>query len=660
MKYNKKQIRSFTIENINEDKTFISMSLSSETPVLRSFGNEILLHNVENIDMSRTIGSGLPLMVNHNDLDLPVGRLKNVRLDPDTKKLRGDAYFSGRTEAQAVRQDILDGVLSDVSIGYRILDYKVKKSEIKDNPNDFLVTRWLPYECSLVGIPADPNVGIGRSDTEDIEIDEEELLETELQEAEANVEALEAVEASETPADTSDAQMEPGETPAGQESVSSDANTQINPDDEEKEEKEDTEDNTNERSLDIIDNIEINAKTELLNTELLALRNIAISQKLKSEVEIDLILKNTTDIKEARKLLLNTTVKEQSILLVKENRNMLTNEQFYRSFANAVKGEYSKIEEDAKGIFIPKGERSFTADLFTRADTYPGDTVASNMTTGQYGASSVFQQNIGFLELLRARTVCLAAGAKTKSGSGSLAYWKQTVPTTVANKAEDSGAPTNSYVDGVKVPYTPHALVATVVLTDELQKESIVDLQEVLRQDMVKQFALKIDNMAINGVTSPYTVNGLLSAASSIQNGNLGASALPTFSTVNNLKALVDQYNVDLEKCAYITTPGLMGILETTSKFTGGMGLPIADAGKINGYKALTSTNVPVVSSLYHSLIFGDFSNLEIALMGPCEFMVDIQTRFSEGITILTARQYVDIGVLQANAFAACQNYKTS
>ena len=397
MKYNKKQIRSFTIENINEDKTFISMSLSSETPVLRSFGNEILLHNVENIDMSRTIGSGLPLMVNHNDLDLPVGRLKNVRLDPDTKKLRGDAYFSGRTEAQAVRQDILDGVLSDVSIGYRILDYKVKKSEIKDNPNDFLVTRWLPYECSLVGIPADPNVGIGRSDTEDIEIDEEELLETELQEAEANVEALEAVEASETPADTSDAQMEPGETPAGQESVSSDANTQINPDDEEKEEKEDTEDNTNERSLDIIDNIEINAKTELLNTELLALRNIAISQKLKSEVEIDLILKNTTDIKEARKLLLNTTVKEQSILLVKENRNMLTNEQFYRSFANAVKGEYSKIEEDAKGIFIPKGERSFTADLFTRADTYPGDTVASNMTTGQYGASSVFQQNIGFL-----------------------------------------------------------------------------------------------------------------------------------------------------------------------------------------------------------------------------------------------------------------------
>ena len=103
-----------------------------------------------------------------------------------------------------------------------------------------------------------------------------------------------------------------------------------------------------------------------------------------------------------------------------------------------------------------------------------------------------------------------------------------------------------------------------------------------------------------------------------------------------------------------------MGILETTSKFTGGMGLPIADAGKINGYKALTSTNVPVVSSLYHSLIFGDFSNLEIALMGPCEFMVDIQTRFSEGITILTARQYVDIGVLQANAFAACQNYKTS
>jgi len=169
MKYKLRQVRSFAIDNAKEDNTFISMSLSSETPVLRSFGNEILLHNVDNIDMSRTMPNGLPLLINHDDTTLPVGRLKNIRLDSDTKKLRGDAYFSGRADAQSVRQDILDGIISDVSIGYRILDYKVRKAELEDTPNDFLVTKWQPYEGSLVGLPADNSVGVGRADTEDEE-----------------------------------------------------------------------------------------------------------------------------------------------------------------------------------------------------------------------------------------------------------------------------------------------------------------------------------------------------------------------------------------------------------------------------------------------------------------------------------------------------------
>jgi len=650
MKYKLRQVRSFAIDNAKEDNTFISMSLSSETPVLRSFGNEILLHNVDNIDMSRTMPNGLPLLINHDDTTLPVGRLKNIRLDSDTKKLRGDAYFSGRADAQSVRQDILDGIISDVSIGYRILDYKVRKAELEDTPNDFLVTKWQPYEGSLVGLPADNSVGVGRADTEDeeAEVNEaqlEEAIETELTEGVAAVEALEQVQATEEAteeaeqpvAETSEDEIPAGETPV--EATPLEVNEELDEED-------------NKRSL------EINDKTELLNTELLALRNIAVAQKLKTEVEIDLILSRTTDITEARKELLNT--KEQSIILIKENRNMLTNEMLYRGLANAIKGDFKNLDESLAGVINQKGERAFTADLFTRADNWSGDTVASNMTTGQYGANAVYQQNIGFLDLLRARAVCLSAGAKTRSGSGSLSYLRQSVATTVVNKAEDSGVPTNSYVDFVKVPYTPHALVSTVYLTDELQKESIVDLQEVLRGDMVKQFALAIDNMAINGVTGAYTVNGLLSAASSIQNGNLGASAVPTFTSVNNLKALVDQYAVDLDKSAFITTPGLMGVLETTAKFSGGAGFPIADAGKINGYKAFTSTNVPIASSLYHTLIFGDFSNLEIALMGPTEFMVDIQTRFSEGITILTARQYVDIGVLQPNAFAKCGNFKLS
>jgi len=175
---------------------------------------------------------------------------------------------------------------------------------------------------------------------------------------------------------------------------------------------------------------------------------------------------------------------------------------------------------------------------------------------------------------------------------------------------------------------------------------------------MVRQFALAIDKYAINGATGTPSIKGLLNTTG-IYDADLGTAALPSWTAVNHLKALIDQKAVDLETCSYITDPLLMGILEVTPKFANGFGGPIADANVINGYKALTSTNVLTsgTGGVDHTLIMGDFSNLEICLQGPTEFMLDIMTRFDEGITILTARQYFDIGVLQPSAFAACKNF---
>ena len=72
----------------------------------------------------------------------------------------------------------------------------------------------------------------------------------------------------------------------------------------------------------------------------------------------------------------------------------------------------------------------------------------------------------------------------------------------------------------------------------------------------------------------------------------------------------------------------------------------------------VTPTGSPAVD--YHSLVFGDFSNLEVCLQGSTEFDINTTSRFDEGITILTARQYFDIGVLQPLGFAACKNYTLS
>jgi HK97 family phage major capsid protein len=653
MKINRKQIRSFTIENVDPTQvnaSSISMSLSSEYPVQRAFGHEILMHSIDSIDMSRCMEPrGMPLMVCHDDEMLPVGRLHNVRLDPETKKLRGDASFSGRDLGQSVRQDVLDGIITDVSIGYTILDYKVNRSGSQDTPDDFVVTRWQPVECSLVGIPADPSVGMGRSDDDTIElvIPDPETVEDLVPEDSVTPEITpvaetvtpespETADPVVTPEPEAEAVPEPPAVPDVAEAVEPPAEDQ--------------------RSLSTQSDAENIIQAELLLSDAtLALRTLALNLKLNTPSEIDEILRRSTNIDEARKELLNT--KTRSITIIeKDTRKMPINKDtFTRSFASAIKGKYGEMDASASGLIVPS-QRGFSADVFqTRADTWSGDTVASNMTSTGYGDGSIYPENIGFLDLLRARTVCFKAGAKTRAGAGSMSYWRQTVPTSVQTKPEDSGVPANSYIDGVRVPYVPHALTCTVIITDEIEMMSAFDLQEKVRQSMVLDYSLKLDNIMLNGVTAPYTINGLLSTASGIQSGNLGTAAAPTFATVNNLKALVDAYAVDLDTCSYVTNPSLMAILETTAKFTGGTGFPIADKNAINGYKALTSSNVP--GGTNNTLIFGDFSNLEVALMGPTQFVVDTLTRFDEGITSIKCKQYIDVAVLQPNAFAACNNF---
>lgn len=850
----KNQTRAFAIAlEVNRAEadaaTFIPVALSSETPVRREYGDEILLHGPENIDMSRAIPNGLPLLVSHNDQELPIGRLKNLRLED--KRLRGDAYFSGRADAQAVRQDVLDGIVTDLSVGYKILDYKVEKAQRADEVNKVYVTRWMPREGSMVATGADASVGVGRAENLDPDQVVESLLEDQAEGGEAQetqeradvIGALQAalnetltlghtaqdahwnvrggtfgqlhelfgdlydylVDAADTVAERvvqlgGRALAQPvfdpivGEAPyltevlcaktaelvatfsricaetaadpasnniamqicqdlekyrwklqssipgakvmAGQrqdpstqeedvvapvsdteeeanrgvhppvldaESQSAEGDpqtiqappaevaeeeaqeeastvTQMNaesakeeeqaeeatgrcercdlareecrcsersdPDAEEEDEEEEEE---GERSAS--EPLE-NRSDELLNEERLALRNVALNLKFRSEAEVDAILATTQDLEAARAQLL----KPPTITYVKENP-MSFNDALLKGLATAARGDFAALNQDElQGAIKQTGQRSFTADLFNTIGAR-----ADEMSTSTGGTNTIFQQNIGFLELLRARTAVLKAGGRTRQGIGSLAYMRQKQATTAALRAE-LGSVSNSYADFEKVPYVPKALTAKVILTDELQKESLLDLQNALRNDIVKQFAIAMDNYAINGATSPVAIGGLLSSGSGIYNGNLGTAALPTFKSVNALKALVDQKAVDLEACAYLATPGLFAVLETTSKFSGGIGLPIADGNKINGYNAFTSTNVPVnavgtPAVDNHTLLFGDFSQLEICLQGPTEFDINTSTYFAEGLTVLSARQYFDVGILHPAAFAKCGNF---
>ena len=137
-----------------EGRTF-EFPFSSEYPVARYFGNEILSHDTKAADLSR-LNDSAPLLFNHNP-DRVIGVVERAYIDD--KKRRGYARvrFSRNEFAQEILGDVKDGILRNVSFGYSIDKMEERGS------GDFVATAWSPYELSVVAIPADPGIGFGRS-----------------------------------------------------------------------------------------------------------------------------------------------------------------------------------------------------------------------------------------------------------------------------------------------------------------------------------------------------------------------------------------------------------------------------------------------------------------------------------------------------------------
>lgn len=147
------QKRSFEIdsESIRAETRTVEASLSSETPVMRHDGEEVLSHKPSAVDLSR---APLPLLCSHDNRSLPVGVVENLKLAAG--KLRGTLRLSANQEG--LWKDIQDGIIRNLSIGYQILTKKKTKT-------GYVATKWMPYEASLVAAPADNTVGIGRAIT---------------------------------------------------------------------------------------------------------------------------------------------------------------------------------------------------------------------------------------------------------------------------------------------------------------------------------------------------------------------------------------------------------------------------------------------------------------------------------------------------------------
>ena len=147
----KQGTRSFEIDIIDVRSKTMAAAISSEEPVERAGGMEILSHAEGAIDLSR---QPLPLIISHDSSRINIGLVSGLKIVG--KKLKGMIRFGDRAEAADIWKDVRNGILRYLSVGYKVL----KTEPTKDG---YIATSWMPYEVSIVSTPADVTVGFGRS-----------------------------------------------------------------------------------------------------------------------------------------------------------------------------------------------------------------------------------------------------------------------------------------------------------------------------------------------------------------------------------------------------------------------------------------------------------------------------------------------------------------
>ena len=143
---------------ISSEERSMEFSFSSEFPVARYFGSEVLSHERGAVDLAR-LSDGAPLLFNH-DTNRPIGVVERAWIDTEKKRGMVSVKFSRNAFAQEVLNDVQDGVMRNVSVGYQI-------NTLEERGDNFVATQWQPYEVSITPCAADPTIGIGRSLTTD-------------------------------------------------------------------------------------------------------------------------------------------------------------------------------------------------------------------------------------------------------------------------------------------------------------------------------------------------------------------------------------------------------------------------------------------------------------------------------------------------------------
>jgi HK97 family phage major capsid protein/HK97 family phage prohead protease len=677
-----RQFRKVKLDGYDADAHTVTMAVSSSEPVDRYYGREILSHDKGALRGARLKG-GVSLLFNH-DMDALLGRTQSFEQgDP----VRVTARFGTSDLAQQMEKEVAARILTDVSIGYQVLEWEI--TEDKNGVRTYTATDWEIYEVSLVTVPADPTVGVGRdaqpvkvrSFRSEMDDDEEEDGDGSKtgDEEDDDDESDERSQTSATSRNTNSteqrtATMDPKETHAAAATAGVDQVVQ---------ERKRVATLQNYRTINPEQYSEAQLRADVdsgadPNTvgNAIAERVIAAHSRTNVPTLGDEVAQRMSDKEKRQYSLRNVYAAAVNLRFPGTIKDKAAEAGFERE----VGAELVKLAEErgitglGAGIPIPSAT---TRALFGIG---PAQTRAVTAGGNFGGVADFTEVEPTAIELLRSKVVCMALGARMLSGlKGTIKMPRQSGAAT-SNWEAESGAVSDSDLTLDSIQMSPHRLSMQNQYTLELLAQSAVAVDPLLAEDRQQVLARALDFAGINGPGSGNSPLGLLlqSGLSFVLTGAQRSSAgvvtpgvgglPPTYIDLNDMEGLISTANGDIGTMGWAFRPKMRAVMRSIPQLPGsavsGFIMPNSKVGPNGvqegplGYNCIASTQIPTgytansVSGL-DAMILGVWSQMLFGDWGLSEVIVDPYTQAAAGTYVITEHGLYDTNVRHVPSFAA-------
>jgi HK97 family phage major capsid protein/HK97 family phage prohead protease len=605
----------------------ITFSCSSETPCDRWYGEEVLSHDGDAIRMDRLTRGACPLLFNHS-FDDPIGMIEGARIE--RKRLVVDAKLFKTARAEEIAT-MIDGGLRNVSLMYRVHVYEQDMDEER-----YTATDWEVYEVSIVTVPADATVGIGRSQSAE---------QFEFRTVGRPPAAITSVPTT-APSARSNAMTDQVTAPAG---PSADTQVRIEAGRQQPGESASALQLETQRRQAIINlcqanNIQDNVRNlwitagtsmEKVSEELLAIMKQRGESNPKSESVLGLTPRETKRFSLQR-----------AISAIADNN--WNNAGFEAECSRAIGQRIGRTQEPNK-FFVPyevqqrsnESQTEMLARLLMKRDL---------AVSGSAGVL-VETMNWSFIEILRNITVLYAMGATRLTGlQGNVSIPKQSTAATPYWLGTEATQITESQQAFTQINMSPKNVGGYTEVSRQLLLQSNPSAESLIMADLAAVVGIEIDRVGFNGSGVSGQPLGIL------QTSGIGSVTGTSLDYADIIEFMTDcaAANALWAAAGYVTTPVVAGLLMARVKYSN-TASPIWEGmlqdGTINNYRAMATNNVPTAS-----MLFGDYSKTVIGEWGVLEIEVNPYANFQAGIIGIRAMASIDVAVRYPVAYSAASS----